>query len=259
VIAITVIFRALVIMRAFLVNRGTVMKVKPMLFNAEMVKAIIDGRKTVTRRPMTPQPQDSGEGYYWWPSKKFETMIRVSDIEHMPAYKEAYCLDLIKEACPVANVGDLIYVRETFCDSPCGNAPGLILYRAGYPQGELLRKYESVMSESEIRWSPSIHMPRKHSRITLKVTDVRIERVQDITEVQAKNEGASKKVWFMPHGSHEADWLNDGDLKAKYKTGFANIWEGVYQNWSDNPYVWVIEFDVIMMNVDEYINTQSQL
>lgn len=239
------------------------MKVVPMLFNTEMVKAIIDGRKTVTRRLVTPQPQDSGEGYHLWPSKKLETMVRVSDIEHMPAYQEAYHLDIIKESCPVANIGDLIYVRETIY--------GLFSIQ---PESDTYEFYKRLTRDIKYvadggdlpkttrhckAWKtvPSIHMPRWASRITLRVTDIRIERVQDITETQAKNEGVSRNVWFKPHGSIEDDWLNDGDLKSKYKTSFANIWESIHKNWDENPYVWVIEFDVVMMNVDEYINTNK--
>lgn len=229
------------------------MKVKPMLFNEYEAKALVDGKKTTTRVLMNPQPYDSEMGYDWWPSNYVESMIQVSNLEHLSGHKEAYAIDLIKDCCPIAQIGDLIYVRESFCESPCQNAIGLVVYRAGYPQRELLSAYESIMDKSEIRWSPSIHMPRCHSRITLKVTDIKIERVKNITETQAKKEGVERNLWFMPYGSDENDWVDDGDLKAKYRTGFANAWERRHRNWNENPYVWVLEFEVIMMNVDKYL------
>jgi (2Fe-2S) ferredoxin len=208
------------------------MKAVPMIFNTEMVKALLDGRKTVTRRPMKPQPTDSGSGYMWWPSKNLQTMVNLDK-----AKGDLYWDGLASDICPIASVGDLIYVRETFCHQPCGNAPELTVYKSGYPSN-LLERYESVMNEEDIRWTPSIHMPRWASRLTLKVTDVRLERVQDITKEQAQAEGV------QPTGCTKGYW----------ETAYQRIWNSIYGNWEQNPYVWVIEFEVIHKNVDEVLN-----
>lgn len=225
------------------------MKTKPMIFNAEMVQALVSGKKTVTRRQVKPEPEPSGLGYDWWPSNKFGSMIRVSDFESIKFdYARDGTIDIASDACPIANIGDLIWVRETFCHGPCGNASELILYRSGYPQPELKRKYESVMSGEEIKWTPSIHMPRWASRLTLKVTDVRIERVQKITEEQAVMEG-------MPTDEECQRMAVDSGLgwHKKPTVWFKELWNRIYSNWSDNPYVWVIEFEVIHQNIDKYL------
>lgn len=229
------------------------MKVKPIIFNVEMVEAILAGRKTITRRPMKPQPEDSGLGYKWFPSNIVQSMVQVDNFKED---KEDYLKGIIPHVCPIACKGDLVYVRETFCHQPCGNAPELTVYKAGYPQADLLNSYESVMGKNEIKWTPSIHMPRKHSRLTLKVTDVRIEKVQDISEDQAKAEGVKSAVWFAPFGVDESEWINlGGKLNAEYRNGFATVWDSIYQDWDNNPYVWVIEFEVINQNVDKYLES----
>lgn len=229
------------------------MRTKPMIFNADMVKALVGGKKTVTRRPVTPAPEPSGLGYDWWPSNKFGSMIQVSDFESIDSdYKREGTKDIASDACPIANIGDLIWVRETFCHGPCGSAPELTLYRSGHPQPELKRKYESVMGDEEIKWTPSIHMPRWASRLTLKVTDIRIERVQEITEEQAVMEG-------MPTDEECQLMAVDSGLGwyQKPTTWFKELWDRIYNNWSDNPYVWVIEFEVIHQNVDKYIESME--
>jgi hypothetical protein len=199
------------------------MKAVPMIFNTEMVKALLDGRKTVTRRPTKKEVTYSESGgfccdgwMYGLGSTDQKTMTNFT------SSKQAPC-----------KAGDLIWVRETFCHQPCGNAPELTVYKSGYPSN-LLDRYESVMDEEDIRWTPSIHMPKWASRLTLKVTDVRIERVQDITKEQAKAEG------IQPTGCTKGYW----------ESAYQRIWESIYGNWNQNPYVWVIEFEVIRKNVN---------
>lgn len=128
----------------------------------------------------------------------------------------------------------------------------------GYYSGNIIYRSDGEFTWSDdygdeiSAWKPSIHMPKKLSRITLKVTDVRIERIQCITEEQAKSEGVRKTLWFTPNGAKEDDWVNLGGLmKAQYKNGFASICDSIYSNWNDNPYVWVIEFEVIKGDSNE--------
>lgn len=204
------------------------MKTIPMIFNTEMVRALLDGRKTVTRRPTKKNVTYSDNGGFCCDGYMFGIGFTDKDtMKNFVSSKHSPC-----------KVGDLIWVRETFCHGPCGNAPELTVYKSGYPQAELNR-YESFMSESEIRWTPSIHMPRWASRLTLRVTDVRIERVQDITEEQAKAEGVSPVV---------SQW----ETPESFVAGFAKIWNSIYSNWNENPYVWVIEFEVIHKNVTRW-------
>lgn len=221
------------------------MKSVPMIFNTDMVKALLDGRKTVTRRSMKVQPQDSGLGYMWIPSNKHQSMIQISNIEDVEClHKKQYLKDLIYECCPYGRVGDLIYVRETWADAGA-NAPELTLYKANYPE-HVPAHYENVPSLSEIQWKPSIHMPRWASRLTLKVTDVSIERVQDITEEQAIKEGLFKHpqlpAWQSPVGYHTSPIY-----------AYEELWDAIYNNWDQNPYVWVIEFEVIHKNIDDVL------
>lgn len=213
------------------------MKVKPMIFNTEMVKAILAGKKTVTRRPMNPQPEDSGLGYKWFPSNIVQSMVQIDNFKED---KEDYLKGFIAHVCPIACKGDLIYVRETFAalghnDYQQVNPRCITdIHEFRYKASE--REALANCKDHEVRgykWVPSIHMPRHASRLTLKVTDVRIEQVQDISEEQAKKEGCSNFPSYRGH--------------------FEEIWDSIYQNWKENPYVWVIEFEVIHKNVDKYL------
>lgn len=221
------------------------MKVIPMIFNTEMVKALLDGRKTVTRRPVDEKRSEVirfmgssdeecenieflGLDYAKWK----DDSGNIKGPEYLVSCTEYPEEGVMPIGQGPARKGDLIWVRETFCHQPCANAPELTVYKSGYPQDELSR-YESIMSESEIKWTPSIHMPRWASRLTLRVTDVRIERVQDITEEQAMSEGVIK------------------DSCGGFVNSFSVLWHDIYGNWMKNPYVWVIEFEVIHKNVDD--------
>lgn len=217
------------------------MKAVPMIFNTEMVQALLNDIKGATRRPLKKQPEDSGLGYMWMPSNLHQAMIRVSNIDDVECeHKRLYLKDLISEACPYGSIGDLIYVRETFATlghhdyqevSPRNRSE---IHEVRFKASE--RDAIANCPDWEVRgyhWRPSIHMPRWASRLTLKVTDVRIERVKDITRDQVIAEGFN-------------DW-----------TGFAFTWSSIYLKqglgWDDNPYVWVIEFEVIHKNVDQVL------
>lgn len=146
--------------------------IKPILFNTEMVKAIMDGRKTVTRRPVKPSLKaahcflGSEDGGY-----TFDFMCG--------EYNGSVFVDWVDSIVSPFVRGDILWVRETWARDPFGN--GYI-----YPT-------ETVRTGQ--KWSPSIHMPKKAARLFLRVTEVRVERLQDMTEEDAFAEGYEDKVW----------------------------------------------------------------
>lgn len=213
------------------------MKERGMIFNGEMVRAILDGRKTQTRRIMKPQPEPCPRGGHWWPSNVFKTMLHVE--EEMQNGKGGWG-GLVGDACPFGDVGDRIWVRETFqgplfdydlmdnyCKDPTPfEKPEFCVYKAdGVPAPE----FYDADDELHCCWRPSIHMPRWASRILLEITDVRVERLKSISDGDAIREGCST-----------AD-MKSGDCVADV---FARLWASIYgdESWNSNPWVWVIEF-----------------
>lgn len=212
---------------------------KPILFNTEMVKTILDGRKTVTRRLIKQHPQ----GYF--------------EVNKNPVYIYDTNFSQGKIASP-CNVGDILYVRETWFK-------GLerYIYKANYSNNE---KFYKDGKEIDMKWKPSIHMPKEAARIFLKVKDVRVERLQEITEEQALAEGVPDD-WPMDavycprcHGYGLVGALSENlgfmevDCKAceKAVTRFKNLWNSTikksdleFYGWDANPWVWVIEFERI--------------
>lgn len=224
------------------------MKTIPMLFQTELVRALLDGRKTVTRRPLDIAPG-------WELKDRKPTKITSSHpkkgkwgaLIRKETFDDKYQHDLVTAPC---FVDDLIYVRETFAalghnDYQQVN-PNHITEIHEYRYKASERESIANCQDHEVRgykWVPSIHMPRHASRLTLKVTDVRIEQLQDITEEQAINEG------MQP--------ARPSSLVMPYRTSFMDIWDDIYGSWTDNPYVWVIEFEVINQNIDSFLNKQT--
>lgn len=210
-----------------------------MIFNGEMVRAILDGRKTQTRRVMKPQPEPCPppRGGHWWPSNVFKTMLHVED--EMQNGKGGWG-GLVGDACPFGAVGDRIWVRETWAEAGAG-APDLKLYRANYPE-HVPTHYENLPPADEIRWTPSIHMPRAACRILLEVTDVRVERLNSISQEDAQAEGMELTGWRPTY----TDPDSGGEVWTPYDN-FAQLWESIYgeESWQANPWVWVIEFKVV--------------
>ncbi|WP_082019551.1 morphogenetic protein [Leclercia adecarboxylata] len=183
-----------------------------MIFNAEMVRAILDGRKTQTRRPVKFPVIDKNMG----------CELAGNELARELAAGNYW-------NSPFGKPGDRIWVRETWAEAGAG-APELLLYRANYPK-HVPSHYENVPPAEEIRWAPSIHMPRWASRILLEITDVRVERLNSISEEDAGNEGYPADP--SPFGGHMDKWL-----------WFRQLWDGIYpeQSFKHNPWVWVIEF-----------------
>ncbi|EGR0073150.1 hypothetical protein FR275_00280 [Vibrio cholerae] len=218
------------------------MKVVPMIFNTDMVKALMAGDKRVTRRPVKIDYERGMNG----------PVVRgrngeVSVLSFAP----------IAGLCPFGNFGDLIYVRETFRLFNHSDECGCSDYCACPPSGTPVY-FATCGDDSESKWKPSIHMPRTASRLTLKVTDVRIERVQDITEDECWKEGVEHiDGQFDINQLSEMAKTFDGTFEDA-KASFACLWDSIYQNWNQNPYVWVIEFEVIHQNVDKYLESVKE-
>ncbi|WP_235365876.1 hypothetical protein [Proteus terrae] len=198
------------------------MKERGIIFNAVMVRAILDGRKTQTRRIMKPQPKLSENGGTWWPSNICQSMI---NIEEMMQDNEGIWAGIAGIACPHGGVGDRLYVRETFKDGVCTEST--IAYKATHKPSDLEEGWYE-----EIKWTPSIHMPRRYSRITLEITDVRVERLKDAGDTEFKAEGYPLERELTGGSMDPFCW-------------FRNLWDSVSPTnfkYEDNPWVWVIEF-----------------
>ncbi|MQU04842.1 hypothetical protein [Pseudomonas helleri] len=206
-------------------------KERPILFLAPMVRAILEGRKTVTRRSVKATKAhangfmmlDHGKG--WRPYNAFGDFA--SDHEGME-----YPI-----ACPYGKPGDRLWARETCFINDYREASVPEQERANYDihyRADGITDFEG--EEELIRWRPSIHMPRWASRILLEVTDVRVERLQDITEEQALAEGIKKHSdggYHVEDGKHYSDSLVES---------FACLWSSVGGDWDANPWVWCVSF-----------------
>lgn len=226
---------------------------KPILFNTDMVRAILEGKKTVTRRVVK---FEKGKNPKWTGYIKDGLTLYNGRNEpcNLPApYK----------------VNDVLYVRETWCKLPVSEYGNL--YTGG--EGVYYYKADGEKRPQNWRdnWKPSIHMPKEAARLFLRVTGVRVERLQDITEEQAEAEGirgytkdgklykytVNMDWWFKYHYKQrkifKGSWWQDMPRTAK--EAFHHLWnstlgrkdtpEWYANNWSGNPYVWVIEFEVI--------------
>lgn len=189
------------------------MAIKPILFNAEMVRAILDGRKTCTRRLVKFLP---GENSQWTGYIKDGLMLYNGRNE--PCIRKA-----------PYQLGDTLYVRETWMDYA-----GLTMYKADCDKYKL-----ESLNFAGFGWHPSIHMPKEAARIWLKVADVRVERLQEITAESALAEGTDKYIH-----------LNGKFDENAILTSFMGIWNSIIKNsdldrygWNANPWVWVIEFE----------------
>lgn len=214
---------------------------KPILFNTEMVQALLDGRKTQTRRVIKPQPERTyvaGHGIGRAGYTNEWVTCHQSDEFGWEAWKEKALIN-----CPYGQPGDLLWVRETFT-----------IYQ-GYSDSVPL--YKTGEHDDLLKWSPSIHMPRWASRLTLKITNVRVERVQDISEEDAKAEGVyswNGNTGDVRTGAHKI-WGTKEVSALDPVAAFELLWDSINTkrgySWESNPWVWVIEFEVIKKNIDE--------
>lgn len=183
-------------------------RVLPILFNMKMVRSILDGRKSCTRRIIKPQPQ----GYF--------------EVSEEPLY--IYDTDGKQgKITPPYQPGDILYVRETWKQA----AAHIFWYKAD----------DKPWMSKDLLWKPSIHMPKEAARIWLKVTDVRVERLQDITGLSVQKEG----IEVDPN-----ECASKFDFISELFLLFQRLWDSTikksnlnHYGWDANPYVWVIEFE----------------
>ena len=213
------------------------MSVKPILFNTEMVRAILDGRKTCTRRVIKPQPQSrlcytyagshkgcigkwtypNREAHEFW-GEEYKLPENIKDEELSKQWNSPYHTD------------DILYVRETWKKAPNG-----YYYYEDWQRNDIA---------DVTKWKPSIHMPKEAARIWLKVTDVRVERLQEIDEDGAKAEGAIDNRGFIHSPENEYASIHTA------REHFKEIWNSTIKKsdldrygWDANPWVWVVEFE----------------
>lgn len=222
------------------------MKERPILFSAPMVRAILEGRKTQTRRLLQPQPfQESCAG---------ESMLGHKGLAGLfAAHVFGHCAAKLLR-CPFGAVGDRLWVRESFMlEWPDMDRPededefrGWVKrhYAATDPKPELYHEDSDPELDKPLGWRPSIHMPRWASRITLEVTGVRVERLQDISEEDGRAEGIRELP--LQEGQSGA-WFGDpgGKHDRSARQAFERLWDSINAKrapWDSNPWVWVIEF-----------------
>lgn len=190
------------------------MRETPIIFNTPMVRAVLSGLKTQTRRPVSQKVLDTYEECLDWARSVSPRDVSTSIMSELEAYTKA-------SRYKFGDVGDRLWVRETFIYPDAGYLP--TTYKADD---------ESYADRWGLKWKPSIHMPRYFSRINLEITSLRAERLCSITEQDAKAEGVDPSI--------VGDLYND----LKYRAGFETQWDLIYGqgNFSENPWVWVIEF-----------------
>lgn len=194
------------------------MKERPILFSAPMVRAILAGTKTQTRR-----------------------VVKHTHAPNLPSEIQEQRELLGKPYCPYGDAGDRLWVRETHFindyrgvkvpESERGDCE--IMYRA--TDEKIIANWED---DEGLVWKPSIHMPRWASRILLEIVSVRCERLQDISEDEAKAEGVSPVI------EHSRDVYEGFAPQTQHKEAFKLLWESINGpgSWNANPFVWAVEF-----------------
>lgn len=233
-------------------------KERPILFSAPMVRELLAGRKTQTRRMLNPQPpsydppQPLSYGEHPLRAKTFSPLLFDRSGKEHPG-TEVYGAhgETWHQGSPHGQPGDRLWVRETWraFERPEDGADGVLFAADGS-----FREIDNTLEASEQwaaaysngkhldHWRPSIFMPRWASRLNLEITGVRVERLQDISESDAAAEGADEAF-----GRHPDQWSNHGTPEGvgmSRKLGFRLLWETTYgaECWNQNPWVWAVEF-----------------
>ncbi|MDF1516258.1 MAG: hypothetical protein P1S60_20780 [Anaerolineae bacterium] len=199
--------------------------IRPILFSGPMVRAILAGEKTQTRRTVKPQPPahhwDTLPGY-----QRRVSLLECSDGRIHARFQDSIPQNIdepVWRKCPYGKPGDWLWVRETWAEA--FNLTHDIdqetpMYRADYIAGKVIN-----IHGSEVRWKPSIYMPRWASRVTLEITGIRVENLQDISDADSRAEGCATSA-------------------TAARSQFRDLWDSINgpNSWSDNPCVWVVEF-----------------
>jgi hypothetical protein len=244
------------------------MKARPILFSAEMIRALLDGRKSQTRRALKLQPLDilPMEG-----DKAGREWVILEEREPEPKGKVIRC----RYGMP----GDYLWCRETFRQHDHPDQDGCTIeYRADRP--EYVKRDDDP---SAVAWRPSIFMPRALSRLTLRITNIRVERLQDISEADAIAEGVEPLDSRAPENREQCDfdpalcgrcgglrlYMDASSGAARFDVDCSEcdthakryrwLWESINgaESWAANPFVWCLHFDVIKANVDDVMKREA--
>lgn len=218
---------------------GASPKACPILFSAPMIRALLEGRKTQTRRIVKPQPfapvhqncvtNEWGQCWYDRDGATGEPLREV--------WKPL--------RSPYGKLGDLLWVREAFRPFTCTLSPGCMI------------EYNATRSDrSDIKWRPSIHMPRWASRLTLELTEVRVQRLQEISEADAVAEGLIAETAPNGHITYQIP----GELCAQTPVrAYRLLWESINgeEAWERNDWIWALSFRVYQQNVDALLKQRA--
>lgn len=223
------------------------MRERGMIFNAQMVRAILDGRKTQTRRIVAVQPESNQFG-----------MLRITDSTKRSDIGKCHWAESNATgthtrsklfSCPFGQPGDRLWVRETHRVHSRATDVATLVYKASERQSWTQQTHRVPISEcnkpvSAEKWTPSIHMPRWASRITLEITGIRVERLNSISETDALAEGV-KVVKVREGGDRYCDYASpEINHYRRPSDSFISLWESIYgdESWQHSPWVWVVEF-----------------
>ena len=252
---------------------------RPILFSGPMIRALLDGKKTQTRRTVNPQPFATvnqncvtGEWAQIWYT---EDHRRDPTVEHIKPLK-----------CPYGKPGDLLWVRESIVQSTWSSGPDQQgEYQEGWGSGA---KYKADGAKpgrdnygNNFSSRPSIHMPRWASRLTLEITGVRVERLKDICETDAIAEGCyftdyGRRCFHQGQGDittcpgkpehhpQREGWMwaptrSSDECLGSARNAYGNLWESINGpgSWDANPWVWCLSFKVHRCNVDELMKARA--
>lgn len=218
------------------------MRERPILFSGEMVKAILEGRKTMTRRVV---------------NKDISNQFDIDVDDTIAAFIEQDTGDSYNpiNVCPYGNVGDRLWIKETWklvpeTACPIFNCVCQTINPAN-PHEAVIYKCGLERARGNGNWKPSIFMPRWASRILLEVTDIRVDRLQDITEEDAIAEGIHLCAGIDEEGcTHGYHWSQVSDTDLLFNSAadaYRKLWDSINgkkpgKTWQDNPWVWVVEF-----------------
>lgn len=248
-------------------------KERPILFSSPMVRALLAGRKTQTRRIIKPQPKIGDDGatlFPWasfWPNGTVHTWDRdgnggqnwdANEFPNEDRYSAALRRTAYTNPCRYGKVGNRLWVRETFCrptmgdclnrDSPAWSHD--VEYAADCGRMRHVNMQGFTTSLSDFRWRPSIHMPKWASRIALEITDVRVQQVRSISHLDAMAEGIVEcdippdeegplRVGYMPHPDDGKSGLDVSPIHT-----FQRLWKAIYGDgsWQRNDWIWAITY-----------------
>lgn len=230
------------------VIRENLMNEKRIIFSSLMVRAILEGRKTQTRRVIRPQPQVSDRGCPSWVAEPGKKHIRLGP-RRCGGGPAVTMHDLMSEYCPYGQPGDRLWVRETWSDLRGGGFNVSFAYKEKSLSRDGTHEDEEAKRCREdfgYKWKSPLFMPRAASRLTLELTDVRVEHVQDISQGDAQAEGVEHDN-LVGYYCDEAEG-EFGGHRCNWRVGYMLLWDEINGKkfpWSSNPWVWALSFKIV--------------